>query len=466
MASDASQGNGGQMLSASTRKRLQQCFVHAGKQAAQDNYDYATELFTQCVLGDLNNIVYWQSFFGNLRKKYNNNKKGAKLASFRSKREWASIKKAQMQKDHKAVFKHGLEVLKLNPWDNTTLMAMSASGEDLGLDEVPLVFLRLALDATPQDPDVNRACAKALRTRKQFDQAIACWHRVLQANPDDDEASQEIADLAVEKTIDHGGYEGAESSRQVAVGDQGPQSARAELTQEQQIERKIEKDPSNTELYYEMAEGCFRNEEYKKAEEILKRAYKACGETPEIQERIFDAQLRRLRFDIREKEAAYRKSPSEEAKLQWKKARKRYDLKSLEAAEFRCNRYPNNLVYRFQLGRAYYVAGKHNEAIKELQLAKNESTHAGECLLLLGQSFQKIKQYRLAASHYEQALAKISESDEELQKTALYAAGRLALGMKELDKAENHLTALAGIDFSYQDVSALLDKIAKVRKNK
>ena len=35
----------------------------------------------------------------------------------------------------------------------------------------------------------------------------------------------------------------------------------------------------------------------------------------------------------------------------------------------------------------------------------------------------------------------------------------------ELDVAEKQLSILAGMDFSYKDVAALLDKVAEVRKN-
>ena len=37
------------------KKRLQKCFDIASKQMAQENYDYATALFTDCVWGDPGN---------------------------------------------------------------------------------------------------------------------------------------------------------------------------------------------------------------------------------------------------------------------------------------------------------------------------------------------------------------------------------------------------------------------------
>ena len=67
------------------------------------------------------------------------------------------------------------------------------------------------------DPAVNRRCAIALKELGQFDQAIACWHRVELLRPKDEEAAKQIGNLQVERTIDHGGYEDAESSTDVAT---------------------------------------------------------------------------------------------------------------------------------------------------------------------------------------------------------------------------------------------------------
>ena len=60
-------------------------------------------------------------------------------------------------------------------------------------------------------------------------------------------------------------------------------------------------------------------------------------------------------------------------------------------------------------------------------------------------------------------MEEISEHDLELRKESLYWAGIMALDQKDLDKAERLMTELAGIDFGYKDVAALLDKINGLR---
>ena len=137
----------------------------------------------------------------------------------------------------------------------------------------------------------------------------------------------------------------------------------------------------------------------------------------------------------------------------------------MEVYKNRVERYPSNLAFKYELGYRYMLTKRYDEAIQELQAAKNDPRRKGVCMLALGQCFQQIKQYRLAMSHYESAIQEIPDRDADNKKRALYLAGRLALALKDLDAAEKHLTTLAGLDFTYKDVSALLDKIANLREN-
>jgi tetratricopeptide (TPR) repeat protein len=179
-------------LTPAKRKRLQQAFEAANNQMRQGQHDYAHELFSQCVLGDPANPAYVQSFLANLKQKYNNNKKGSNLAAFTGFGARAKVKTAAMKKDWLTVLKRGLDTLKLNPWHVRTLRHLARACDELGCLDSQLWFLRTALEHDPKDPDVNRECAMALKGKKQYDQAIACWHRVEQARPGNEEAARPL----------------------------------------------------------------------------------------------------------------------------------------------------------------------------------------------------------------------------------------------------------------------------------
>jgi len=178
-----------------------------------------------------------------------------------------------------------------------------------------------------------------------------------------------------------------------------------------------------------------------------------------------DVQLRSLRKKLRELEAEHKKTGSDETKQEWTNVRKQFDLTSLDRAKHLAEHYPNNLGYEFQLGDAYRRIGQYKEAIEHYQKARNDPRRKGECLLRLGQCFYHIKQIRLAETNLDAALAEISGQEPELLKEALYRAGKLAMEMNHLEKADQHLTNLAGMDFGYKDVSALLDKVNELREN-
>ena len=54
----------------------------AGSTTAHD-FDYVSELISQCVLGDPGNAAYVKAYVENLQKKYGDNRKGSPLAQFK-----------------------------------------------------------------------------------------------------------------------------------------------------------------------------------------------------------------------------------------------------------------------------------------------------------------------------------------------------------------------------------------------
>jgi tetratricopeptide (TPR) repeat protein len=445
-------------ISPAKRKRLQQCFEHASKQMAQENHDYATELFGQCVAGDPANVIYVQNYIGNLQRKYDNNKKGAgMMAQLQVRGARSSLKKAASAEDWDEVIRQGLKVLMVNPWDVPVLTSMATASEKMGDEEPELVYLKTALEANPKDPDVNVHCAEALARRREFDQALACLHRAQKARPNDEEIQRMTGRLAVEKTIYLGKYEDDLGGKFAGEKKGQPGDPGRELTMEERLEASIRRDPEDLAHYFELAQLHINNEQYKKAEDVFARAFEVSGGDPEVRERWEDAQIRHLRHQI--VQASNR--GDEEAR---KNLRQELIQKELEVYKNRAERYPNNLGFKYDLGIRYQLAGEWNEAIKQFQLARNDPRRKGLCLLALGQCFQQVKQYRLARSSYEEATKEIPDRDADNKKKSLYLLARLLIFLKELDSAEQILTHLAALDFTYKDVSELLDKVGRMRE--
>ncbi len=116
-------------------RRLRCLFEHATKMMAQENYDYAAELFTHCVLGDPTNVNYLQGFINNLRKKYHNNKNRSFLAPLKELGPRAALKRALSAGNWVEVVKNGLTILKVDPWDVRALEEIQRAIAALAADK-------------------------------------------------------------------------------------------------------------------------------------------------------------------------------------------------------------------------------------------------------------------------------------------------------------------------------------------
>jgi len=459
-------------LSAAVRQRLQKVFEHAQRCMEKQDYDYANKLFTQCVVEDPGNLVYLQNFLANLQKKYGDNPKGKRLAGLKIKSQRSTLRKAAGKGDWAVALQAGCAALSLNPGDIPTLLALASAYEALQSDECELYCLRCALNADAKNIDVNRQAGLSLQRMGQFDQAIACWQRVAQVLPQDEQARQSIARLSVEKTIDEGGYNPAllDSQADLPV----PNASVAMLSKdtepidnrspEVRLQAAIAADPTIAVNYVHLTDIYLHDQRFDEAEQLLSQGFSACGSgNLQIRARFEDIQLRRAAHQLAIAEQRYQQDPNEESKQLTHRFRIQANQLELETYAARTERDPTNLRLKFELGLRLKRAGKVKEAISTLQTARTDSKREVVVLVELGECFQHIEQYKLALSHYEQAIEAIDETDSETYRKALYRAGVLATGMQEYDRAERHLSILAALDYSYRDVADRLDKMAGLR---
>jgi tetratricopeptide (TPR) repeat protein len=446
-------------MSPAARSRLSQCFQR-GTQNAATNLDYAIEMFSACVLGDPGSAVYLQNLLGCLRKKHGPKKTGGFGAFWPGSRS-GSLKKAASAAQWRDVIKQGVEILKSNPYDTGSLIAMADACGQLQLIDAQRVYLKTALDAAPADADVNRQCARFLANLGEFDQAIACWVRVSNVKGLAEEAQREIAQLQVEKTIaaGHGmtGRPGAKAGATPTSNEPADRIAALRLA--------VKEKPTEIEPYLELADLLEREAKVEEAESVLAKALAASGNDLKVREHMEDRQLRwaRHRIHVAEKRLESEDTPDNRSTLE--RLRAAQTKHEIEIYSARCERYPENIGWRYELAMRLKAAGNHTEAIRHFQDVLQDPRRRGGVSLELGECFQKIKQYQLAMRNYIAAVESLTDREMELRKRALYRAGVLAAGLDDRDAAQKYLSALAGLDYGYRDVAQRLDKLAGSKDN-
>lgn len=285
--------------SANSRKRqLADCYqrgLHLAE--CEKNYDYAHIMFAECVRRDPGNLQFVDAMVKNLRARTRHPNK-TRFTLFR--RHGRTLRKAAQRNDWDYLFYKGVDLLRVDPWDVSTLRAMADACAQLHHNEVELVYLKQALDAEPRNVEVNRHCARSLGRMGQFDQAIACWLRVECLTGKDEEASRMIAVLAAEKLkYPLGGQSVLQSKNTAAVEPKMEESpSDVVLNPRQMLEQVIAQNPQDVTNYLQLAALLLDEKRYEAADTLLNAAIAACGERPHLLEQL--ERVRQLRAERHE----------------------------------------------------------------------------------------------------------------------------------------------------------------------
>ncbi|MCA9263333.1 MAG: tetratricopeptide repeat protein [Planctomycetales bacterium] len=470
-------------LSPAERQRLQKVFEHGQERHSKQDYDYAHDMFSACVMRDPSNFIYVDALLDNLQKKFKNNKKGG-----RSKGNRNAFKKAVQAEDWKQALEVGLDLLKYNPWDIPTLRGVAEGCAAQHYNEVELRYLKNALEAKPKDIDVNVHCARSLARMGQFDQAIACWHRVEDLLANKSEAQQMISKLTMAKNKWAQGIIDEELMIEVAGRpaspppphrDNGPQDATAQkppsptqatsdtppqetdntLSPSAQLQRDIVADPTNIDNYLKLAKLHESAGELARAEQVLNRALGVSGNNFQVQEALEDVQVVRAKHRLAVAKQRASDEPSDEATDLFNRLKDELNRLELDIYERRSRRYPDDMAARYELGIRLKRAKNYAEAAKYLEESRQDPHREPLAALYQGECLQQLRKYQPALQAYQAAVKAAPETAEEVLKLALYRAGTLAAGLKDHETAVNHLKKLLSLDPNYGDARERLDKI-------
>jgi tetratricopeptide (TPR) repeat protein len=263
------------------QRRVRDCYERGMHLMRCDkDYDYAHTMFTECVALEPANLAYVEALLQNLRLKYPRPKKA--LFQCGGSRE---LKQAAKSNDWQRVIRVGCELISHDPWDTVTLRTMASACAHFHYNEVELVYLKQALDANPKDLEVNRHCAKSLSRMGQFDQAIACWHRIETMLPGHAEAVQTISQLTAEKQKYPMGRPSLSPTPPAAAApasttpkESEPEPAVVSLSPRQKLEQAISNNPQDVSNYAKLAKVLLDAEQFDQAEAVVARGMTACTE--------------------------------------------------------------------------------------------------------------------------------------------------------------------------------------------
>lgn len=451
-------------------------FERARQVLATGNFDYAINLLTTCCKLDPGNFLYRQSLRRAQKDKYGDNLRGSRFAFLSTPRTRAKMKGAKSSREYVRVLELGEQILARNPWDLGTQMDMAEAFDALGLLDLAVFTLDQARQKYPKDPTLNRAMARLLEKRGDFQKAIHLWQLVKEAVPTDVEAAHKAKDLAASDTIARGGYQqvadGTKESPIIGRMEQQATDKQDKLTRDATpLLKRIEADPTEPNLYLQLAQVYRRHHQEDRARAVLQQGLGPTGQHFTLQLELMELELLPFRKNLEHTEAQLAKlrakiaagedtdeGPTEEELLRARsKLKHEVNSREVEVLRVRADRYPTDLQHRLELGVKLLKTDRIDEAIAELQMARRDEKLKGRAAMYLGAGFRKRNNWRLAQRNFEEALTALPATDESARKEVLFQLATGSADHGDFPRAIDLGSELANLDFGYKNIGDLLD---------
>jgi Tfp pilus assembly protein PilF len=464
-------------------------FERANQVIATGNYDYGVGLLISCCRLDPANLIYRQALRRTEKTKFKNNMRGSWHARVSALPLRTKLKSALRAREYIKALDLGEQILVRNPWDTGAQLDMAEAADALGLLDIAVWTLEQARHKDPRDATVNRYLARLYEKRGNFAQAIALWELVRRVDPSDVEAQSKSKDLAASETIARG-YEGsapkegaepaAAASPPAAAAPPRPPASSGEIKTARQrpptpmpegpstergareaanVRARIDADPTNANAYLQLASLHRKNGHIDQAREVLRQGLGPTGNDFEIAVELADLEIEAFRRDLTLTEERQRAAPQDEGLRQIRlQLMREINSRELDLYRRKSERFPTEMVHRFELGVRLLRAGQVDEAIRELQAARSDPRHHWRALLYLAHCFKTRNNWRLAKRNFEECLQNLPANEEATRKEVLFHLAQGSADAGDLSAAIEVAHELANLDFGYKDIGRLLDE--------
>jgi tetratricopeptide (TPR) repeat protein len=439
-----------------------------GKMALdRHNYEYAVAIFNQ--------ILDKEPGFYECREalRVAQSKKSGGGAGFFKKMISGAGSQPALAKGQLQLMKNPLEAIKtaeqvLNSDPNSTaghkLLAEAALAADL--PKTAVLSLQIVVKNSPKDEDAQKALARAYSSAGQGEKAEQIMADLMRHHPGDLQLVEELKDISARKTLNEGGYEalsdGTGSYRDilknkdeaVALEQEKRQVKADDVAQRMitQYEADLAAEPNNLKILRSLAELYTSKKRYDLALEAYQRIVaKEGGTDPSLQKAIAETTVKKLDEAIAQIDPA---APAAAEKTAQLKAER--DEFVLTECKQRAERYPSDLIIRFELAELLFRTGRIAEAMPEFQKAQANPNKRLQAMSYLGQCLARRGMNDMAARTLQNALKEKSTFDDE-KKELYYALGGVLEKMGKSEEAMEQYKQIYEVDMGFKDVSAKID---------
>ncbi|MCD6050232.1 MAG: Tetratricopeptide domain protein [Verrucomicrobia bacterium] len=361
------------------------------------------------------------------------------------------------------------DILNSDP-NNTTahnLLAQAALNADL--PKTAIFSLENNRKNNPTDRGVAMALANAYIAAKAFSKAENIYQDLLNKDRNDTEVANLLKNLSANKTLQEGGYEaladGKGSYRDILKNKEEAIALEQENKQVRSIEQtlklldeavdKLREDPSNFMQAKIVADLYAQAKDYDKAIKYYGMLMEV-GAGDANMERIVN-ELKVKRFD--QQVIALDKESPDYAQQRAEIERQKAEFQ-IEDVKRRVEKYPNDLLIRYDYAVMLLKLARYNEALPEFQKTRNHGNRRVPSLVQMARIFIATGKTDFAIARLQDALKEKVGMDEE-KKDILYMLGGLYEKMSKREEAMEQYKVIYEVDAGYKDVAQKVDDYYK-----
>jgi tetratricopeptide (TPR) repeat protein len=358
------------------------------------------------------------------------------------------------------------QILNGDPNNTSAHKFLAEAAMSLEMPRTAVLSLEIAFKNNPKDKEIGMRLGEALAAAGQIGRGMTVLTELQKVYPHDSEITMFSKNLAARQTMSQSGYETIESGKgsyRDILKDKGEAASLEQQNREvksddvateliREYQARLEKEPNNRRLLRSIADLYAQKKEYDTALEYLGMISTIEGQAdPSLEKAIADTKLRRLDHNISlidetAPDAAERRTALEKERMEF----------TVAEARRLVDKYPNDLGYRFELGKVLFELGNTKEAIAEFQKAQLNPNKKIASQFYIGRCFAKQRMYDLAARRFESAIAEKQVFDEE-KKELIYELGSVLENQGKTEEAMGQFKQIYEVDTGYRDVAAKVE---------
>jgi tetratricopeptide (TPR) repeat protein len=377
-----------------------------------------------------------------------------------------------VKKDPKAALDAAEKVLENDPYSVQANLALRDAALALDMTETATFAYETILEGNPKDTKTMHDMAKHFIDIRQPERAVETYNKILEINPSDLAAVKGSKDASARASMQRGGWEKEESTYRDLIKDKDEavsleQKSRVirstEMIDQQlaDLHQQIEAQPENIDLSRRIGDLYEQKEDYESAVQWLDYAFQLGGGADlALLRRSSDLRLRQYDETLKQWEEYLATNPGEDeitsARAQIEEIKKQRDEVRFEEAKKRVDRNPTDLNFRYELGDILLSLGRAQEAIPELQKARQNPNVRTRAMLLLGRCYDVKNMFDLAAKTLSDAAGEIAGMDG-VKKEILYTLGTIYEKMGNKEKYLECMKQIYEVEYNYRDVASRVE---------